>query len=289
MTIGQVYTHLLTELKAKFAYEEARVMVISLLEHHLQMSRARIMMQFSIEVPDNNLPPLAKALDDLINNRPLQYVLGKTWFFDSEFIVNPHVLIPRPETELLVENIINELKTITADINFPLRVLDIGTGSGCIAITLKNHFPDFLVYAMDVSEEALQVARNNAQINKADVAFYLADILVEETLDGLPLFDIIVSNPPYVLESEKKWMKKNVLEHEPKEALFVPDAHPLLYYEAIAKFASSFLRPQGYIFLEINENYGDAVKSLYLDHKFLDVQVLKDLSDKDRYVHCKNN
>lgn len=101
------------------------------------------MMQFSIEVPDNNLPPLAKALDDLINNRPLQYVLGKTWFFDSEFIVNPHVLIPRPETELMVENIINELKTITADINFPLRVFDIGTGSGCIAITLKNHFPDF--------------------------------------------------------------------------------------------------------------------------------------------------
>lgn len=289
MTIGQVYTFLLTELKAKFAYEEAKVMVVSLLEHHLQLTKARIMLQFSTEVPDNSLPPLAKAMDDLLNHKPLQYVLGKAWFHDAEYIVNQHVLIPRPETEMMVDSIINELKAITPDINFPLRILDIGTGSGCIAVTLKNHFPDYMVYAMDFSEEALQVARQNAINNRADVVFYNADILVEETLEGLPSFDIIVSNPPYVLEKEKALMAPNVLNYEPKDALFVPDNDPLLYYRAIAHFASSSLRPRGYIYLEVNENYAEEVKSLYLEHQFTHVQVLKDLSGKDRYVQCQSN
>ncbi|NVO18797.1 MAG: peptide chain release factor N(5)-glutamine methyltransferase [Bacteroidetes bacterium] len=289
MNIGQVYTHLLTELKAVFSYDEAREMAFRLLEHHLQITRAKVMVQFNIEIPDNSLPPLALAMEDLLANKPIQYVLGKTLFMESEFIVNKHVLIPRPETEELVQSIINELRTIVIDINFPIKVLDIGTGSGCIAIALKNYFPDMVVFGLDNSDEALEVARLNAQNLRADVVFCEADILDFQTLDGLPDFDVIISNPPYVLEKEKKAMQKNVLEYEPAAALFVPDNQPLLYYEAIADYAEHKLRPGGYIFLEINESYGEEVKSLYLKHGFKDVEILKDLFGKDRFLHCKSN
>jgi len=289
LTIGQVYTHLLTELKAAFAYDEAREMALRLLEHHLQISRAKVMVQFKIEIPDSSLPPLALAMEDLLAHKPIQYVLGKTQFLEGEFIVNQHVLIPRPETEELVQSVISELKTVVADINFPMKILDIGTGSGCIAVSLKNCFPDMVVFAMDVSEDALQVARANALNNKADLVFCQADILDFETLEGLPVFDIIISNPPYILEREKNLMQKNVLDYEPAQALFVPDDNPLLYYEAIADYADLSLRPGGYIFLEINESFGEELKSLYLKHGFNNVEIVKDLFGKDRFLHCKSN
>jgi release factor glutamine methyltransferase len=289
LNIGQVYTHLLTELKAVFAYDEAREMAFRLLEHHLQISRAKIVVKFSIEIPDSSLPPLALALDDLLAHKPLQYVLGKVQFLENDFQVNKNVLIPRPETEELVQTIIKELKTVVTDINFPMKILDIGTGSGCIAVTLKNYFPDMIVFALDKSEQALQVARTNAQNNRTDIVFCQADILDFDTLEGLPEFDIIISNPPYVLESEKKLMQKNVLDFEPAEALFVPDDKPLLFYEAIADFASMNLRSGGYIFLEINESFGEELKSLYLRLGFADVEVKKDLSGKDRFLFCRSS
>ncbi len=289
MTIGQVYTYLLSELKASFTYEEAKTMVFSLLEHHLQISKARVMIQFNREVPDISLPAISRSLDELMAHKPLQYVLGRAWFMNLEFKVNEHVLIPRPETEELVQSIIQDLNTVVVDANFPLKILDIGTGSGCIAVTLKNLFPELMVFGMDNSEEALQLARVNAMNHRADVIFVNSDILVEETWDGLPAFDVIVSNPPYVLENEKKLMQRNVLDFEPAEALYVPDEDPLLYYKAIARFASFNMRPKGFLYLEINENFGDEVKSLYLAHQFEDVRVVKDMSDKDRFVHCRNN
>lgn len=280
---------MLTELKAKFAYEEARAMVFTILEHHLQISKAKIMLQFNIEVPDNSLPPLARALDELLEEKPVQYVLGKAWFMEYEFKVNQHVLIPRPETEEMVQAVLTEIAKIPIDASYPLRILDIGTGSGCIAITIKNHFPELAVYAMDYSEDAIEVARANAIMHRADIVFYQADILADETLEGLPSFDFIISNPPYVMENEKALMQDNVLKFEPTEALFVPDSDPLLYYRAIALFAASNLRQDGYIFLEINEQLGHEVKSLYLSHQFTQVQVLKDLSGKDRFLHCRSN
>jgi release factor glutamine methyltransferase len=289
LNIGQVYTHLLTELKAVFAYEEAREMAFRLLEHHLQISRAKVMVQFSTEIPDSSLPPLALAMDELLAHKPLQYVLGKVQFLEGEFLVNKNVLIPRPETEELVQSVVKELKTVVTDVNFPLKIIDIGTGSGCIAITIKNHFPDTIMFALDISEDALQVARTNAQNNRADVVFCQADILDFESLEGLPEFDIIISNPPYVLEKEKSLMQKNVLDYEPAEALFVPDNKPLLFYEAIADFASQYLRPGGYIFLEINESYGEELKSLYLKLGLKQVEIVKDLSGKDRFLHCRSN
>ena len=156
--------------------------------------------------------------------------------------MNKHVLIPRPETEEMVQSIINELKMIVVDINFPLKILDIGTGSGCIAVTLKNYFPEMVVFAMDVSEEALQVARINAQNNRSDLVFCQADIFDFETLEGLHELDIIISNPPYVLEMEKSLMKRNVLDYEPQLALFVPKNDPLIFYRAIGKFARKRLK-----------------------------------------------
>ena len=247
------------------------------------------MIQFSIEIPDSSLPPLALALDDLLTHKPLQYILGKAQFLELEFVVDKHVLIPRPETEELVQSAIHELRTVVTDINFPFKLIDIGTGSGCIAITLKNFFPDMVAFALDVSEDALQVARINAQNNRAEVVFCQADILDPETLEGLPEFDLIISNPPYILEKEKNQMQKNVLDFEPAIALFVPDDQPLVYYEAIADFANQNLRTGGYIFLEINESFGEEVKLLYLKHGFQNVEVIKDLSGKDRFLHCRKN
>lgn len=289
MTIGEVYTHLLNELKAKYAYEEARAMVFGLLEHHLQITKARIMVQFNIEVPDITLPPLALALDDLLADKPLQYVIGKAWFMNQEYLVNEHVLIPRPETEELVQIVITAVDSLLNEHPYPLKILDIGTGSGCIAIALKSHYPEISLYALDNSDAALAVARENAQNHRAEVYFYQADILREETLEGLPPMDILVSNPPYVLEKEKSAMKPNVLNHEPPDALYVPDVEPLLYYKAIAAYAAENIRPGGLIFLEINEMFGDEVKSLFLSHKFKDVRVEKDLSGKDRFLLCHSN
>jgi release factor glutamine methyltransferase len=288
LTLGQLYTHLLSELKSIYPYEEARSVVFSLLEHYLQVSKAKVMLQFNFEVPDLSLPPLAKAMEDLLNHKPLQYIIGKTWFLDGEFKVNNHVLIPRPETEEMVKSIIDHFDSITGEYSYPPRVIDIGTGSGCIAITLKNHFPEFPVVALDISEDALQVARTNALNHKADVAFWHADLFDPEAVDGLSVFDVIVSNPPYVLESEKKLMQRNVLDYEPAAALFVSDQDPLIYYKAIAEFASINLRPGGHIYLEINENFGDQVKSLYLTSGFVEVEIRKDLSGKDRFLYCKS-
>ncbi|MBK7212048.1 MAG: peptide chain release factor N(5)-glutamine methyltransferase [Bacteroidales bacterium] len=288
MTIGQLYTHLLSELKAIYPYEEARSIVYILMEQYLQVSKAKVMMRFGFEVPDSSLPPLAKAMEELLEHKPMQYIMGKSWFLEGEFKVNQNVLIPRPETEELTNLIIEELNSLTIDSNFPLKILDIGTGSGCIAITLKNHFPEMSVFAVDLSEEALSLARINALDHKADVIFIHADILDQQTLDDLPSFDVIVSNPPYVLESEKKLMQQNVLKFEPHSALFVPDADPLRYYKAIDEFASYKLRPGGYIFLEINERFGEEVKLLYLKSGFRKVDTLKDLSSKDRFVICRS-
>jgi release factor glutamine methyltransferase len=247
------------------------------------------MIQFDLVVPDQSLPAMARALEELLNNKPLQYVLGKARFLEAEFIVNQHVLIPRPETEELTKIVIDELDSQIDSFNYPMKLIDIGTGSGCIAITLKNHFPEFSVVGLDKSDETLEVARMNAANLKAEVSFWHADLFDPEAVDGIYLFDVIVSNPPYVLESEKKQMHPNVYQYEPAGALFVPDSDPLIYYKAIAEFSAINLRPNGYLFLEINEKFGDQVKSLFLNAGFINVEIRQDLSGKDRFLICRSN
>ena len=207
-------------------------------------------------------------------NEPVQYILGEAEFYGRKFKVNSSVLIPRPETELLIQEVLKQKNDISS-------VLDVGTGSGCIAITLKLEMSKAQVYTIDVSEKALSVAKENARALNADVNFVQGDFLKDVSISPV---DVIVSNPPYVKESEKDSMSSNVLLHEPHLALFVSDNDPLLFYKAIAFKSKTLLNPHGKIFVEINEQYGKEVKELFERSNFHTVRIIKDLDGKDRIV-----
>src|SRR5688572_8583660 len=220
------------------------------------------------------------CVKDLKAHKPIQYILGSTEFYGCRIKVNESVLIPRPETEELVDWIKTGLKG-----REPKTILDIGTGSGCIAIALKKIFPQSRVTAMDISEKALEVAAENAQRNNARIDFVLRDILSSPS--SAPPFDLIVSNPPYITLSEKAAMNKNVVEYEPHLALFVSEEDALVFYRAIADLARSILVTGGKLYFEINERMGPAVKKLLGEMDFLNVEVKKDLSGKDRMVRAE--
>lgn len=216
----------------------------------------------------------------LKTHEPIQYILGVAEFYGLQLKVKPGVLIPRPETEELVEWI---CKT---EIPASAKILDIGTGSGCIPLALKNELPTTVVMAVDVSETALLFATENAQKNKLDVTFEQADIFNWQELSW-PQFDVIVSNPPYVMEREKKQMEANVLEHEPELALFVSDTDPLIFYRTIAQFAAKQLNESGYLFFEINENLGDEMVELVKQLGFKSIELRRDLNNKNRMLRCQ--
>ncbi|WP_319499614.1 peptide chain release factor N(5)-glutamine methyltransferase [uncultured Draconibacterium sp.] len=216
----------------------------------------------------------------LKTHEPIQYILGITEFYGLELKVQPGVLIPRPETEELVDWICKTKIPIAA------KILDIGTGSGCIPLALKNELPTAEVMAVDVSENALLIARENAHKHKLEVAFELSDIL-KWNERSWPRFDVIVSNPPYVMEREKKQMEANVLEHEPGLALFVSDTDPLIFYRTIAQFASKHLNESGNLFFEINENLGEEMIALVKQLGFKSIELRRDLNWKNRMLRCQ--
>jgi len=207
----------------------------------------------------------------LKTNKPLQYILGKTEFYGLKFIVNEHTLIPRPETEELVDWILKEAFS---------SALDIGTGSGCIPIVLAKN-TNAIISAIDVSEDALVVAKENAKINEVKINFFRQDILKTTTL---PKVDVIVSNPPYVLESEQELMLDNVLEYEPNLALFVADNNPLLFYKKIGELAAKSLNCGGKLYFEINEKYGNEILKMLRKIGFVDIALKKDINDKNRML-----
>ncbi len=207
---------------------------------------------------------------------PLQYILGKTEFFGMPVKVNPSVLIPRPETEELVHWIISTLSKA------PRKILDIGTGSGCIALALKKTFPDAVVNGCDCSNNALATARDNASSNHLEINYFNADILNWEKYSGWSKTDVVVSNPPYVTEKERAFMSRNITEFEPHSALFVPDENPLIYYKKITGFAVEWLNPGGMLFFEINENFGSQMEELLKKSGLLQVEIRRDLSGKHR-------
>lgn len=219
-------------------------------------------------------------LKDLKKGNPVQYVLGEADFMDLVFEVNADVLIPRPETEELGRWIINNNKSNTP------KILDIGTGSGCIAISLAKYLPKAEVSALDVSENALSVAKRNAIKNGVNVDFIFGDILELSEIEGAP-YDIIVSNPPYVRELEKQLMNRNVTDFEPHLALFVADTDPLLFYRTIAQKSKNWLKPNGQIYFEINEAFGNEIKKMLIDIGFKDVEIRKDINGKDRMAFGK--
>ncbi|MCH7413056.1 peptide chain release factor N(5)-glutamine methyltransferase [Belliella sp. R4-6] len=273
MNLRSLFSQYSEKLQAIYDKQESESLVFWLFEAFLKKGRLEILSDEFIE----NVPQeLYEALSQLLEKKPIQYILGTAPFYGREFKVDPSVLIPRNETEELVHLIIKENKRLN------LRILDIGTGSGCIPISLALEIPSSKVYALDVSKEALAVAEENAEEHEARVEFFQMDVLREE----LPVkdLDIIVSNPPYVCESEKSLMHENVLQFEPHLALFVSDEDPLVFYKVIAHKAKSNLKIGGKIYFEINEALGKATRNLLVDLDFSDVEVLKDLNGKDRMV-----
>ncbi|NHE56963.1 peptide chain release factor N(5)-glutamine methyltransferase [Cyclobacterium plantarum] len=270
--LRDVYKQYCTALSGSYPVEEARNLVYWLFEAFLECERKDLLL-------DRELPFIPRemeaALDKLKAGMPIQYVLGKAPFYGRTFLMSPAVLVPRNETEELVH-------LILANHSGKLKVLDLGTGSGCIAITLDLEWSESQVQALDISPDAIEMARRNAAAMDASVSFFHADML--ETELPLEMVDIMVSNPPYVLELEKGGMHQNVLAHEPHSALFVPDHDPLKFYRAIVRHARQYLNPGGYLYVEINEAYGKEVSDLMSGTGMEEVRVYQDLMGKDRVV-----
>jgi release factor glutamine methyltransferase len=237
------------------------------------------------ELSDEASVKLQNIITQLQTGEPVQYILGHTEFYGLPFKVNPSVLIPRPETEELVEWVIKESQELRIENQESISILDIGTGSGCIPITLKKHLPQTQIAGLDISPTALTTAKQNAKLNEVDVEFIEADILNPTYNPQLATRNtIIISNPPYVTEHEKRDMHQNVLNHEPHTALFVPDTDPLLFYRAIADFALEHLQTDGLLFFEINENLGKETVELLADKGFKNIELRQDMRGKDRMI-----
>ncbi|PKP12361.1 MAG: peptide chain release factor N(5)-glutamine methyltransferase [Bacteroidetes bacterium HGW-Bacteroidetes-3] len=250
-----------------------------LVEYKLHLSRIQLALEHNFELDNDDLDFLQNALLKLKNQIPIQYIVGETTFYGLMFEVDKNVLIPRPETEELVEWIVKNHKNRNS-----LKILDVGTGSGCIAISLAKNLPNAKVSALDISAEALTIAKNNAILNNVTIDFINADIL---TISKLPdTFDIIVSNPPYVRELEKAQMQQNVLSNEPHIALFVKDENPLLFYDKIAELAKNYLTKNGVLYFEINQYLGRETVDLLKSKGFKNIEVKKDIYGVDRMVKC---
>jgi release factor glutamine methyltransferase len=283
-SIKSLYEATVLKLSALYIPTEARAIADRLFEHYFQMRTAQRVMA-GRSIPDTSSENgLNDAVNQLLNNVPLQYVLGKTYFMDMEFEVNPSVLIPRPETEELVSLIMKEI-AVAKPVN-NLQILDIGTGSGSIAISLKHLIPRASVTAIDISKDALQVAKGNASNNNLIINFLNVNILDKQQWNVLPHCDIIVSNPPYVTHIEKQYMNKNVLDHEPHIALFVPDDDPLIFYRFITDFALLKLNAGGSLWFEINEKFGEDLKMMTISKGLRHSKIFSDIHGKSRFLHA---
>ena len=266
-----------SELHGLYPETEIRSFSQLMIEKVTGFSRTEIIVNKNTHFSDEQQHEIESFIEKLKNFVPIQYILGETEFYGLTFNVDESVLIPRPETEELVDWIISE-----NDRGASLNILDIGTGSGCISISLKHEFCNSAVDAFDVSDEALVIAQNNANCNNLEVNFSKVDIL--NAPDLINRWDIIVSNPPYVLENEKEDIHPNVLDNEPHLALFVPDNDPLLFYRCIAQFALRQLKPGGKLYFEINRQYGEATVGLLAECGFTDIELRKDISGNDRMI-----
>ncbi|MCG2420045.1 peptide chain release factor N(5)-glutamine methyltransferase [Aequorivita sp. F47161] len=283
MKILEQKEHFKNQLSGIYPSEEIQSFFNILSEKYLGFTRLQIALDPKVEVTEKDSEKFEKALLRLKKHEPIQYIIGETEFYGLPFKVNKHTLIPRPETEELVEWILSEKALPTQISNFN-TILDIGTGSGCIAISLAKNLQNAEVAALDISEEALQIARENAKLNSAEVTFFQTDILKAETLPTQ--YNIIVSNPPYVRELEMEKMQQNVLKYEPNTALYVKDVDPLLFYRAISTLAKSHLKPDGKLFFEINEYLSEELSALLTSEGFRNIEVKKDIFGKDRMVKC---
>ncbi len=271
---------MLSELRQIYTENESDSIVRLVMEH--------LGYPLSVSLREPDLAPnpsintqINEIVAEIHSGLPIQYILGQTHFCDLNIGVDKGVLIPRPETEEMVEH-------IKARIKDPIhRIIDLGTGSGCIALALKKYFPDAEVWGVDISQEALRVAEENGRKNNLQVSWIKLDLLNPHTLEESPRFDLVVSNPPYVMNSEREMMPRNVTEFEPGSALFVADEDPLIFYSAIAAFCKSYLADRGEIWVEINEQLGSETASLFKKEGFSKARVLRDIHEKERYINAR--
>ncbi len=281
MTIQTAFTQIITALAPIHDQREAANIAHIVIEHVTGLSKMDRIVYKDRELTAQQSIQLQDALKALQEHQPVQYVTGSSWFYGMEFQVNANVLIPRPETEELVEWIVQDVRNNKL---LNCRILDIGTGSGAIPIALKKELPGAIVQAVDVSEGALDTARANARQQKLDVHFEQMDILNTTMTSALPMFDIIVSNPPYICQRESSDMQEQVVAYEPSIALFVPDDDALLFYRTIGLLAKEKLNQGGALYFEINEAYGQETAALLREQGYVDVEIKKDLFGKDRMV-----
>lgn len=267
------------ELNGLYPPTEVRGFIRLIFEHVCQMNYTDQVLRRKEIIDSTSKRIIEEIVQRLKNYEPIQYVLGETEFYGLKLNVAPGVLIPRPETEELVQWIVDSIKSSS------VKILDIGTGSGCIGLALKNELKNAEVSAVDFSETVLKIARKNAGKNNLKVEFIHADILNWQNYNW-KLFDIIVSNPPYVREQEKKAMLPNILEFEPEQALFVSDDKPLIFYREIARLAQRNLKKGGDLYFEINENLGEETADLMRSENFRNVELKKDLHGKMRMLKC---
>ena len=281
-TIKDIGTYLEKELAGIYPREEINALSSIIIKTVFRVSGLHHLVTSGEHVTRKQSDEITGISRELKSGRPLQYILGETSFYNCLIKVNPEVLIPRPETEELVDLIIKENR------DFRGSILDAGTGSGCIAIAIAVNLPGSKVTGIDNSAGAIRLAEENARLNKASVSFIVNDLLNPD-LRSVGTAAIIVSNPPYVRESEKIHMAANVLDHEPHSALFVPDSDPLLYYRAITEMAGIILVPGGKVYFEINEAMGESMSDLLYSGGYSGVAVVKDLNGKDRFIKGTSN
>ncbi len=280
MLLKKYKTHFFNSLKNIQDEQEIESFFFILTEYLHNLKRVDVALNPNFKLSEYDVEKWNAILADLQQEKPIQYITGEAWFYGLRFEVNENTLIPRPETEELVEWIIQSQKSKVQ--SQKLEILDIGTGTGCIPISLKVNLPQANVSAIDVSEKALEVAKRNAASNKVEINFIQTNILEAEDLNQN--FDIIVSNPPYVRNLEKQEIKKNVLEYEPHLALFVEDTDALLFYRKIAQLALKNLSPNGLLFFEINQYLGKETVELLENLGFKNIELKKDIYGKDRMV-----
>lgn len=284
MTLQEATRYSTDQLKTIYDESEAAIISDWVMEYLTGIKKSSRIPHLKQPVPTEQITRLQTYLDRLLKHEPVQYVLNEAWFCGLKFYIDKHVLIPRPETEELVEWIITNCR-------FPvdqLRILDIGTGSGCIPIALKRRLGKAEVWSCDISKDALAVANRNAETLGVNVKFLELDFLNEEQRNSLPSFDIIVSNPPYIPIKDKAQMQPNVVNFEPATALFVPDNDPLVFYSAIADFAKDHLNVNGSVYTEIHEDLGQDVVDVF-ESKGFNAVIKKDMQGKDRMIKATPN
>jgi release factor glutamine methyltransferase len=282
MKFKQTKIHIRTQLQHKYPENEIEAFIRLMFEEILNVPFTKLISEENQKISQEDLVNLEKVISRLKNEEPIQYIIGHTEFYGLKIRVSPAVLIPRPETEELVDWIIRKTRPKKQPC-----ILDLGTGSGCIALALAKNIHASNVYAIDKSKKALETGINNALENNLQITFIQGDILSEiPELSNLK-FDIIVSNPPYVCESEKAMMNKNVTAFEPEIALFVKDHHPLIFYERICEWSKTRLKEGGCLFVEINEKFGKEVMALFSENNLKEIEIRNDINGKERFVFGK--